>query len=151
MAINLVEICRLKYPGQIEAGNINFRQPDNDILIGNWNVAGIPRPLESDLLAEAGIYQAIFDMNTLQNTCMTQIQAIIDSTAQSKQYADGVSCASYVLSTNVTWKAEATAFIAWRDAVFNYAINIMTQVQQGAPLPTVESVIAGLPTITWPA
>jgi hypothetical protein len=150
MTINLVEICQLKYPGQVEAGNINFRQPDNDILIGYWNVAGIPRPLESDLLAEASTYQATFDMNTLQNTCMTQIQEIIDSTAQSKQYADGVSCASYVMSTNNIWKSEATAFIAWRDSVFNYAINIMNQVQQGAPLPTVESVIAGLPTITWP-
>jgi hypothetical protein len=150
MTINLVEICRLKYPGQIESGNISFRQPDNAILIGYWNVPNIPQPLESDLLAEASTYQAIYDMNTLQQECLSQIQTIIDSTAQAKQYNDGVSCASYVMSTNDTWKAQATAFIAWRDSVFAYALNILAQVQQGAPLPTVESVIAGLPTMTWP-
>jgi len=148
--MNLVDICIIKYPGQVEAGNINFRQPDNDILIGYWNVPNIPRPLESDLLAEASAYENTYLLNTLQQQCLSKIQAIIDSTAQSKQYNDGVSCASYVLSTNDTWKAQATAFIAWRDSVFTYAINILSEVQAGAPIPTVDSVIAGLPTISWP-
>lgn len=78
------------------------------------------------------------------------IQAHIDSVAQSKQYGDGVSLASYASSTIAQWKNEADVFIAWRDAVWTYAFNLMEQVKAGqVPAPTIEEVIALLPQITW--
>ena len=80
----------------------------------------------------------------------TAIQAHIDASARSRGYADGNSCASYALSTNTTWAAEAAAFIAWRDAVWVEVHTLFQAVQGGAAAPTVRSLIAGLPPLVWP-
>lgn len=80
------------------------------------------------------------------------IQAHIDGTAQSRQYADGFALASYVNSTVPTWAAEATTFVAWRDQVWVYAYTELAKVQSGArPQPSIAELIAELPAITWPA
>lgn len=151
MAINLVEICRLKYPGQIEAGNINFRQPDEELLIGEWNVPNVPRPFEADILAEGADYELQYELNKLQYSCQQYFENKVESVASEKQYSSAVSCASYALSTNLTWKAEAEAFIAWRDSVYVYGMGIISSVQQGGAVPTMEEVIAGIPVMTWPS
>ena len=44
------------------------------------------------------------------------IRAHVDATAQTRDYDNAVSCASYVNSTNPTWADEASAFVAWREA-----------------------------------
>src|SRR5690349_16849961 len=46
------------------------------------------------------------------------IQAHIDATARQRSYDSGITCASYVNSTNPAWAAEASAFTAWRDDVW---------------------------------
>lgn len=80
------------------------------------------------------------------------IQKHIDTTAQSKDYENGVSLVSYNDSTNTKWASEAQTFIVWRDSVWAYAYNLMEQVKQGlAVQPTIEQLIAQLPQIVWPA
>lgn len=80
------------------------------------------------------------------------IQAHVDATARDRQYDSGVSCASYVNSTNPTWAAEASAFVQWRDAVWAYAFTELDKVQQGQrPQPTVAEIIGELPAIAWPS
>jgi len=80
------------------------------------------------------------------------IQAHIDATAQSRQYADGFALASYVNSTVPAWAAEAQAFVAWRDQVWVYAYTELAKVQAGTrPQPSIAELIAELPAITWPA
>lgn len=148
--INLVEICRLKYPGQIEAGNITFRQPDNDILIGTWDVQGIAQPSEADLLAEASQYDPQFQLNTFLALGQSLIGQKSDSVAQERQYNDAVSCASYVMSTNPQWKSESETFIAWRDALYAYGLSVFAAIQAGGLAPSEEEFIAGFPVITWP-
>lgn len=78
-------------------------------------------------------------------------QGKIDATAKLRQYADGVACASYANSKNLSWKADAETFIAWRDAVWSYAFTQLAAVEGGAPQPTVEAFVASLPQITWPS
>ena len=79
------------------------------------------------------------------------IQAHIDTTAQEKNYADGFSCATYVNSTNEAWKAEAEAFVAWRDSVWLYAYTELAKVEAGTrELPAIEDFIAELPALEWP-
>lgn len=79
------------------------------------------------------------------------IQARIDGVANERQYANGVALASYVNSTNSQWAAEASAFVAWRDAVWSYAYQELAKVQAGTrPQPTIEALIAELPAIVWP-
>lgn len=80
------------------------------------------------------------------------IQLHIDSTAQARSYADGVALSSYVSSTHAGWAVEATAFVAWRDAVWTYALTQFSAVRTGSrPAPTIATLLGELPTITWPS
>ena len=78
------------------------------------------------------------------------MQVHIDATAHSKDYKDGVSCASYSVSTNVGWKAESLAFIAWRDSCWRYAYQVLDNAQSGTQLPSLQDFIDNCPVITWP-
>ena len=79
------------------------------------------------------------------------IQAHADATAQSRNYDDGNSLASYVASTNKAWAAEAQAFIAWRDQVWVYAYAELAKVEAGErDVLTVEAFIDELPATVWP-
>lgn len=78
------------------------------------------------------------------------IQSLIDAKAQEKQYDSGATLASYVNSTIEQWSDEATAFVAWRDAVWLYALAELDKVQSGArSQPTVEAFLAELPELEW--
>lgn len=78
------------------------------------------------------------------------IQAHIDATARQYSYDSGVTCASYVNSTNAAWAGEATAFVAWRDTVWAYAYAELAKVQAGErEQPTVETILSELPAMTW--
>lgn len=79
------------------------------------------------------------------------IQVHIDATAQSRNYDSGNSLASYTASTNEAWAAEASAFVAWRDAVWAYAYAELDKVEtHQRAVPTVEEFIGELPSIDWP-
>jgi hypothetical protein len=118
---------------------VSARSGDIASRIADWIAAGNqvaayvqPAPTEAD-------YQAA-------------IQLLIDQTAQSRQYADGVALAGYINSTVPTWTSEATAFIAWRDSVWLYAYGELAKVQAGQrPQPSVAQILSELPTIAWPA
>lgn len=148
--LNLVEICTVKFPGQIEAMNITFRKPEDEILFASWNVPNVPQPTEAEIMAEEPQWVHPYAIFVAFNTFLPYIDRLLDTTALSKQYGSAVACASYVSSNNPQWAAEAQAFVSWRDAVFVYAINIQTEVMQGAPIPTFDEFVSGLPTIVWP-
>ncbi|MBC2887323.1 hypothetical protein H7Q97_18240 [Ochrobactrum sp. CM-21-5] len=79
------------------------------------------------------------------------IQSLIDGKAQEKQYDSGATLASYVNSTIPQWAAEATAFVAWRDQVWAYALAELDKVQNGQrEQPSVEAFLAELPVFEWP-
>lgn len=82
----------------------------------------------------------------------TAIQGLVDETARSKQFNDGVTLASYKDSTNPLWAAQAVAFIAWRDQVWSYSYAEFEKVQSGErSQPSVAGFLAELEVITWPA
>lgn len=79
------------------------------------------------------------------------IQTHVQATARARGYDSAEACASYVASTNATWSAEATAFVAWRDGVWTSALSTLAAVEAGTePAPTAEALIADLPVIAWP-
>lgn len=80
----------------------------------------------------------------------TAIEEVLNSKAKEKMYQSATSIATYTASTNPVWKAEADAFVAWRDAVYVYGLNILSQVQSGGEEPSIPDMIAGMPTLTWP-
>ncbi len=154
MSISIVEVVQFRYPGQFEAGNVGFYANPNlpeGIGISFWNVDGEPEPTVESLVALFPQYETQYENTTVMNECQLLIAKKLDSVARAKQYSSAVACSSYLGSGNPQWAAEALAFIHWRDDVFVYAINIMTQVQQGSmPCPTVQEFMDGLPVITWP-
>jgi len=57
---------------------------------------------------------------------------------------------SYLASTNIRWKTDAEDWVAHRDAVMEYALQIINDVQGGLRLPpTLDEFKEGLPKITW--
>lgn len=80
------------------------------------------------------------------------IQAHVDATARARDYDGGVSCASWVASTNPAWAEEAQAFVAWRDAVWAHVFGELAKVEAGQrEQPTVAALLDELPAMTWPA
>lgn len=59
------------------------------------------------------------------------IDSHVESTARLWGYNGAAHIASYVNSTVVSWKVEASAFIAWRDQVWLKAIEDMTNIAVG--------------------
>jgi hypothetical protein len=79
------------------------------------------------------------------------IDGHVEATARARGYNSAASCASYVMSTNAGWAAEAEAFVAWRDGVWSAAFALFAAVEAGTEaVPTVDALIAGLPAIAWP-
>lgn len=150
--MNLIDICEQKYPGQIALGNIKFRQEwhDSPIEIAYWNVDGVEKPIESDLINYGTQNERAIGINLLKIECIPLIQKVIDLTANQKQYDNAISCASYKDSTNAQWALDATNFIAWRDAVWMYAFSKLNEyINNQLPLPTSQDIIDGMPPITW--
>ena len=80
-----------------------------------------------------------------------EIQAMIDAKASERQYDSGAALASYVNSTVELWATEAQAFVAWRDAVWIFALAELDKVQAGErDQPSVEDFLAELPEFEWP-
>lgn len=115
--------------------------------IEKWEHPIYSRPTQEqfDLLENVEYIPAIIEEYS------NAIQSLIDTTAKSKQYADGVSLASYENSTITQWQTEAQVFIAWRDLVWQTAFNILDQYRSGIiSKPTVDQILQQLPQIQWP-
>lgn len=59
----------------------------------------------------------------------------LDSVVQAKGYDNIVSCASYASSSDDTFRAEAQAAIAWRDAVYRRGYEILADIPEGVTTP----------------
>lgn len=105
-------------------------------------------PIPDDDLIQELITDAERDMKI--NIYIYNTQQHINNKAKEKDYQDGYACASYANSTNATWKQEATDFIAWRDSVWSYAYNILSQVENGEiPPPSLVEFINNAPKLVW--
>lgn len=88
----------------------------------------------------------------LQAALGASIQQLLDRTAQARGYDHMLSLCSYAASTNARFHAEALAGMAWRDAVWAKAGEVLAQVQAGTrAVPTEAELLGLLPQISWPA
>jgi enamine deaminase RidA (YjgF/YER057c/UK114 family) len=94
---------------------------------------------------------AILTPTQIQTQYEQAAQNLLDTTAKTQGYDGILSLASYATSTNPTFKAQAEAGIAWRDAVWTEGYSVLAQVEAGLlAQPTVESFLAMLPQMVWP-
>lgn len=72
----------------------------------------------------------------------TEIDILVEAQAREIGYTSAVACAGYRDSTVPEWSAEARAFIAWRDAVWQAAFVLFSQSKD---VPSIEALTAKLP------
>ena len=82
---------------------------------------------------------------------LTQVvQNYMDTTVQTKGYDNIHTACTYANSTNETFKAEGTACVVWRDAVWRKCYDILAEVKAGTrEIPTEEELISELPKLEW--
>lgn len=79
------------------------------------------------------------------------VQTHVDAVAKAREFNDGVTAATYLTSTIPRWKADAEAFVAWRDIVWAYSYGELDKVRNGErPQPTIANFINELPAVSWP-
>ena len=101
-----------------------------------WCAAGnTPEPLPQPTLADAAAALTV------------DVQAWLDATARGNGYDSLASCISYRGSSVAQWDTDATAALAWRDAVWQAAFQWQQDAIANPPaiFPTSKEVIAQLP------
>jgi len=84
-------------------------------------------------------------------TFTAAIDAHVEQQARAWSYNSAAHLASYATSTVPQWSAEASAFVAWRDAAWLAALAMLDAVQAGGDMPdSPAAFIATLPVITRP-
>ena len=150
--MNIVQLCQIKYPGMVETMHIIFSQDmeGGPLRISKWDVPNIPEPTVEELEAEIPQYQRQFDVETFKKDIDTKVSALLNSTAQSRGYSDSQSIVGYVSSSNTQWQAEAQAFAAWRDQVWERVYIEYMAIDAGGSIPNEDEFMATLPQILWP-
>lgn len=75
------------------------------------------------------------------------VQDHLDREARAHGYRDSSTLTSYSGSAVSKWRAEAGAFIAWRDSVWLAVQNTA----KPEIMPELDSLIAALPAMAWPS
>jgi hypothetical protein len=88
---------------------------------------------------------------TTKQALTSAVQRVLDSEVQTHGYDNILSATSYLNSTNTVFAAEASAAVAWRDAVWSKCYEILTAVEAGTrTTPTEDELVAELPAMVWP-
>nr|WP_321482343.1 hypothetical protein [uncultured Cohaesibacter sp.] len=129
----------------VYAGSFVGVDPDNYGLI---EVAEAPTSSKQLWDFEIGVWSSPLPT---QDDYTKAIQATLDNAATARRYDSAATMATYTNSTNSDWSAEATAMVAWRDAVWLYAYQQLDAVLAGErEQPTIEGLLAELPEPNWP-
>jgi hypothetical protein len=81
----------------------------------------------------------------IQHQIAAAIDAHVEAQARALQYNSAAHLAGYVASTVSHWRAEAEAFVAWRDKVWLAAIAKQAEAMETDNVPSVDDVIKALP------
>ena len=127
---NTDQIIRLEDGASIPRGHRWWAEYEAWVAAG-----GVPDPVPAPTMADCAA------------ALKTDVQAWLDSTAGQNGYDSLASCISYKDSAIVQWSADATAAIAWRDAVWQACFQWQQSAVSNPPatFPTSAEVIAQLP------
>lgn len=84
------------------------------------------------------------------NQLAINIGFYMNGVAQQRNYSSPESCISYMNSTVLQWKNEATAYSEWRDACWLIITPIIDGLQPNDPVPTIDEIVTQLPVLVWP-
>ena len=80
-----------------------------------------------------------------------QLDLYFTQVSLERGYSSADSCVSYINSTVLSWKNEATAYSEWRDAAYETINPIINAIPPEGPVPTVDKVTSQVTPIVWPA
>jgi hypothetical protein len=90
-------------------------------------------------------------MQYIQSQFEDAMSVVVNSKPEEKGYDNIATLCSYTTSKNPQWKAEADAFIEWRDDLFAYAYQILADVQEGKiEIPNEQEFLDNAPQLVWP-
>lgn len=84
-------------------------------------------------------------LNEVKNRITSAIVAHIEAEARDLHYNSAAHLAGYATSTVEAWRNEALVFIAWRDACWVKALELLADAETTGVMPTVDGVLAQLP------
>lgn len=137
-----------------------WRDPKFSTLNARIEDADLPDNWHGGVFSYSGGEWSVFDQNQLdkiEQSKMPKLEdydaaltAHLDSVAQSKRYADRISC-SVRAGYPGPFQAEGIAFATWMDTCNQIGYSILADFQSGnIPQPTVQEVIDALPPMVWP-
>ena len=79
------------------------------------------------------------------------VQKRLDDFARTRGYDNILSATTYATSTNPKFAVEGQYAVAARDATWAKCYEVLAAVEAGSrPMPTLDELLAELPTLTWP-
>lgn len=88
----------------------------------------------------------------LKSGMIQAIQNMLDQAAQAKGYDSIISACSYAAGGDTLFAREGRAFLAWREAVWLKAYEILAAVEGGQrAVPTVEVLLSEMPVLVLPS
>jgi len=146
--MNLSDIIEILHPGALIKKEIMVVDRGNGPFIDFWDTTIYgEQPTEQALLDQAPSLQLAHFRNKIE----VSIRELVEAKPLERGYDSLMTLTSYTTSSNAQWKAEADAFIAWRDSVFAYAHQTLSDAQaELISLPSLEDFMAEMPTLTWP-
>jgi hypothetical protein len=86
----------------------------------------------------------------MQSAVVAAVQKRLDDFARTRNYDGILSACTYATSNVTKFQIEGRYCVAARDAHWSKCYDLLTQVHGGAPVPTVDEVIAQMPALEWP-
>lgn len=91
-------------------------------------------------------------VESFQSQVVREVQARLDIMARKRGYDNIVSLTSYAASKSSRFAAEAQHGVDVRDAAWGKCYEILGEVEAGTrPVPTLEEILAEMPSMEWPA
>ena len=80
------------------------------------------------------------------------VQRHMDEKVKEREYDSMISACTYASSNNLKYGPEGQACLNWRDSVWDKCYEVLGEVDAGTRQPpTIDELIAELPTLTWPS
>lgn len=103
-----------------------------------------------DCIKAVKVPPQVYSIEDIKQQLVAAVQKHMDEAVKVRGYDNIASACSYGLSTVEKFRNEATACIAWRDAVWSYCYAQLELFENGErTVPSIEELIDELPALDW--